>query len=45
MTAVSDFNVVICGLTAAGKTTHAKLLSKELGFTYVSGTATLAYAG
>lgn len=35
-------NVVICGLTAAGKTTHAKLLAAELGYDYVSGTATLA---
>lgn len=35
-------NVVICGLTAAGKTTHAKLLARDLNYEYVSGTATLA---
>lgn len=35
-------NVVISGLTAAGKTTHAKLLAQELGFEYVSGTGALA---
>jgi cytidylate kinase len=35
-------NIVICGLTAAGKTTHAKLLAAETGFKYVSGTGTLA---
>jgi cytidylate kinase len=35
-------NIAICGLTAAGKTTHAKLLAAELGFGYVSGTGTLA---
>ena len=35
-------NVVICGLTAAGKTTHAKRLAAELGYEYVSGTGTLA---
>lgn len=35
-------NVVISGLTAAGKTTHAKILAEELGFEYVSGTGTLA---
>ncbi len=35
-------NVVISGLTAAGKTTHAKLLASSLGFEYVSGTGALA---
>jgi cytidylate kinase len=35
-------NIVISGLTAAGKTTHAKLLAGSLGYCYVSGTATLA---
>lgn len=35
-------NVVICGLTAAGKTTHAKRLAVALGYEYVSGTGTLA---
>jgi cytidylate kinase len=35
-------NVVICGLTAAGKTTHAQRLAAELNYEYVSGTAILA---
>lgn len=35
-------NVVVCGLTAAGKTTHARRLAAELGYDYVSGTKTLA---
>jgi cytidylate kinase len=35
-------NIVIGGLTAAGKTTHAKILAAETGYTYVSGTGTLA---
>lgn len=34
-------NVVIGGLTAAGKTTHAKKLAAEIGYEYVSGTGTL----
>lgn len=33
---------MVCGLTAAGKTTHAKRLAAELGYDYVSGTGTLA---
>lgn len=33
---------MISGLTAAGKTTHAKLLAESFGYQYVSGTATLA---
>jgi cytidylate kinase len=35
-------NIAICGLSAAGKTTHAKLLERELGYRYVSGTGALA---
>jgi cytidylate kinase len=39
---MNSTNIALCGLTAAGKTTHAKLLAKDLGYRYVSGTATLA---
>jgi cytidylate kinase len=35
-------NIVISGLTAAGKTTHALLLAEALGFTYVSSSQILA---
>jgi cytidylate kinase len=35
-------NVVISGLTAAGKTTHAKILATELGYSYVSATEVMA---
>ena len=31
-------NIAFAGLTAAGKTTHAKLLASELGYQYVSAT-------
>ena len=31
-------NIAFAGLTAAGKTTHAKILANELGYTYVSAT-------
>jgi cytidylate kinase len=31
-------NVAFAGLTAAGKTTHARLLARELGYGYVSAT-------
>ncbi|WP_045876478.1 cytidylate kinase family protein [Pseudofrankia sp. DC12] len=31
-------NVAFAGLTAAGKTTHARLLARELGYDYVSAT-------
>lgn len=31
-------NIAFAGLTAAGKTTHARLLARELGYTYVSAT-------
>ena len=34
-------NVAFAGLTAAGKTTHAKLLAKSLGYEYVSATEIL----
>jgi len=29
-------NIIISGLTAAGKTTHSKILSKEFGLSYIS---------
>jgi cytidylate kinase len=35
-------NIVISGLTAAGKTTHAKILAAELGYSYVSATEVMA---
>ena len=35
-------NIVISGLTAAGKTTHALLLAQELGYRYISATAIIA---
>jgi cytidylate kinase len=35
-------NILISGLTAAGKTTHAKLLAAELGYRYVSATEIIA---
>ncbi|HEX7632719.1 MAG TPA: cytidylate kinase family protein [Candidatus Saccharimonadales bacterium] len=31
-------NIAFAGLTAAGKTTHAKILAEELGYEYVSAT-------
>ncbi len=37
-------NIIICGLTAAGKTTHCKLITQEfaqLGFNYVSASTLL----
>lgn len=34
-------NVIISGLTAAGKTTHAKLLCRDYGFRYVSASQIL----
>lgn len=37
-------NIVVSGLTAAGKTTHARLLAKHLGFDYVSASQLLAAA-
>jgi cytidylate kinase len=33
--------IIISGLTAAGKTTHAKLLEKKFGFKYISASNTL----
>ncbi len=42
----SEYNIVISGLTAAGKTTHSLLLSKALGFAYVSASQIMAqFAG
>jgi cytidylate kinase len=35
-------NIAISGLTAAGKTTHAKILAAELGYSYVSATEVMA---
>lgn len=35
-------NIVISGLTAAGKTTHAKLLAEHLGYEYISASQLLA---
>jgi cytidylate kinase len=32
-------NIVICGLTAAGKTTHALLTARRLGYDYVSASS------
>ena len=34
-------NVAFAGLTAAGKTTHSKILAEQLGFKYVSATQTI----
>ena len=31
-------NIAFAGLTAAGKTTHARLVAQELGYTYISAT-------
>jgi cytidylate kinase len=39
-----DTNIVISGLTAAGKTTHARRLAKQLGYDYVSASQYLAEA-
>jgi cytidylate kinase len=35
-------NILISGLTAAGKTTHAKILAAELEYSYVSATEVMA---
>jgi cytidylate kinase len=34
-------NIAFAGLTAVGKTTHAKILAEQLGYTWVSATAIL----
>jgi anaerobic magnesium-protoporphyrin IX monomethyl ester cyclase len=34
-------NIAFAGLTAAGKTTHARLLAEQLGYSYVSATEAL----
>ena len=41
MVSVEQPNVAFAGLTAAGKTTHARLLAHELGYAYVSATEVL----
>ena len=38
-------NIAISGLTAAGKTTHARLLEIEFGLKYVSGSSILLDRG
>ena len=38
---VARVNVAFAGLTAAGKTTHARLLAEQLGYSYVSATEAL----
>jgi cytidylate kinase len=35
-------NVLVCGYTAAGKTTHAQLIAQHLGYDYVSASSVLA---
>lgn len=41
MTPDPTTNIAFAGLTAAGKTTHAKILAEELGYKYVSATEIL----
>lgn len=41
MTGKFRSNIAFAGLTAAGKTTHAKRLAEELGYSYVSATDVL----
>lgn len=41
MQQLSRPNIAFAGLTAAGKTTHAKILAESLGYEYVSATATI----
>ncbi|MFC0547092.1 cytidylate kinase family protein [Kutzneria chonburiensis] len=41
MTGNLGTNIAFAGLTAAGKTTHAKILAAELGYDYVSATEIL----
>jgi len=38
----SAVNIMICGLTAAGKTTHARRLARERGLRYVSAVEAIA---
>lgn len=38
---VEQPNIAFAGLTAAGKSTHAKILAEQLGYRYVSATQTI----
>jgi cytidylate kinase len=37
-------NIIISGLTAAGKTTHALLIARRLGYDYVSASSLMLRA-
>ncbi len=34
--------IIICGLTAAGKTTHSQLLARDLNYSYINGSSILS---
>ncbi len=38
---IKQVNIAFAGLTAAGKTTHSKILAEQLGFEYISATKTI----